>query len=385
MEIYRGLAAGHCGHEELIDFLNYVFGMNGADSGFYRLLPKLYKPENRPEDYNYVVLEDGKLRAAVGAYPIELEVAGHVLRGAGIGNVAVHPFHRRKGYMKDAMGQAMEAILQSGADFAALGGQRQRYSYFGFEPAGLCGTFSLNSANLRHALPGAGEGYAARKIGPEDAAALEAIRAMTERQASHPLRPQEKLYDVLNTWESQVCVVDGPQGGIAGYFLAKDGNDVPEIDCAAPEHAAGVLCACYAFLQQERLSLHVPFHAQAMFDLLGDVAERASIESTECYNVLCYERVLRACLELKAQRVPLADGAITFAIQGYAGPERLRVAVSGGKPEVAPAAEGEALILTHRQAMNLFFGPWSPERLCLPAFAAGWFPLSLFVPEVDND
>ena len=138
MEIYRGLAAGHCGHEELIDFLNYVFGMNGADSGFYRLLPKLYKPENRPEDYNYVVLEDGKLRAAVGAYPIELEVAGHVLRGAGIGNVAVHPFHRRKGYMKDAMGQAMEAILQSGADFAALGGQRQRYSYFGFEPAGLC-------------------------------------------------------------------------------------------------------------------------------------------------------------------------------------------------------------------------------------------------------
>ena len=80
MEIYRGLAAGHCGHEELIDFLNYVFGMNGADSGFYRLLPKLYKPENRPEDYNYVVLEGGKLRAAVGAYPIELEVAGHVLR-----------------------------------------------------------------------------------------------------------------------------------------------------------------------------------------------------------------------------------------------------------------------------------------------------------------
>lgn len=103
-----------------------------------------------------------------------------------------------------------------------------------------------------------------------------------------------------------------------------------------------------------------------MFDLLGDVAERASIESTECYNVLCYERVLRACLELKAQRAPLADGAITFAIQGYAGPERLRVAVSGGKPEVAPAAEGEALPLTHRQAMNLFFGPWSLERLRLP-------------------
>lgn len=131
--------------------------------------------------------------------------------------------------------------------------------------------------------------------------------------------------------------------------------------------------------------MHVPFHAQAMFDLLGDVAERASIESTECYNVLCYERVLRACLELKAQRVPLADGRDHVCHPGLCragAPARRRVR---GKPEVAPAAEGEALPLTHRQAMNLFFGPWSPERLRLPAFAAGWFPLSLFVPEVDND
>ena len=105
MEIYRGLAAGHCGHEELIDFLNYVFGMNGADSGFYRLLPKLYKPENRPEDYNYVVLEDGKLRAAVGAYPIELEVAGHVLRGAGIGS---KNFPLLRTEMKDRDGLLLE-------------------------------------------------------------------------------------------------------------------------------------------------------------------------------------------------------------------------------------------------------------------------------------
>lgn len=59
--------------------------------------------------------------------------------------------------------------------------------------------------------------------------------------------------------------------------------------------------------------------------------------------------------------------------------------MSGESPRSRPRAEGEALILTHRQAMNLFFGPWSPERLRLPAFAAGWFPLSLFVPEVDND
>ena len=41
MQIYKGIGTDHCDHEDLIDFLNYVFGMNGFDSGFYRLLPKL--------------------------------------------------------------------------------------------------------------------------------------------------------------------------------------------------------------------------------------------------------------------------------------------------------------------------------------------------------
>ena len=101
MQIYKGIGTDHCDHEDLIDFLNYVFGMNGFDSGFYRLLPKLYRPAFRPEDHNFIVTEDGKLRAAVGSYPIALSVAGHELSAAGIGNVAAHPFHRGKGYMKE--------------------------------------------------------------------------------------------------------------------------------------------------------------------------------------------------------------------------------------------------------------------------------------------
>ena len=101
MQIYKGIGTDHCDHEDLIDFLNYVFGMNGFDSGFYRLLPKLYRPAFRPEDHNIIVTEDGKLRAAVGSYPIALSGAGHELSAAGIGNVAAHPFHRGKGYMKE--------------------------------------------------------------------------------------------------------------------------------------------------------------------------------------------------------------------------------------------------------------------------------------------
>ena len=170
MQIYKGIGTGHCDHEDLIDFLNYVFGMNGFDSGFYRLLPKLYRPAFRPEDHNFIVTEDGKLRAAVGSYPIALSVAGHELSAAGIGNVAAHPFHRGKGYMKDCMNMAMRDAVEQGLDFAVLGGRRQRYSYFGFEPAGLCAKFTLEDHNLRHAWGYKGEpfGYKAERVSPDD-------------------------------------------------------------------------------------------------------------------------------------------------------------------------------------------------------------------------
>ena len=164
------------------------------------------------------------------AYPIALSVAGHELSAAGIGNVAAHPFHRGKGYMKDCMNMAMRDAVEQGLDFAVLGGRRQRYSYFGFEPAGLCAKFTLEDHNLRHAWGYKGEpfGYKAERVSPDDADALSAIDGLTRRQPSHPLRPADKLYDTLNNWESKVCKVLSPDGAFAGYFLAT--GSVSEID-----------------------------------------------------------------------------------------------------------------------------------------------------------
>jgi predicted N-acetyltransferase YhbS len=385
MEIYKGIGTGHCEHEDLIDFLNYVFGMNGEAQGFYRLLPKLYRPQYRPEDYNFIVTEDGKLRAAVGAYPIEMEIMGERLAAVGVGNVAVHPFRRGKGYMKDAMHLAMADMVKKGADFAALGGRRQRYAYFGFEPAGLCGKFLLDGANLRHTF-GTKEndtGYTVRLLGPEDAREIEGIDEIARRQGSHAIRPKDRLFDVMRTWESRVCAVLSPEGALAGYFLST--NHVCEIDCAAPAHAAGVLRACCAFMGKEELELIVPFYAREMLDLLSSVAEQCEVMETERYNVFHYQKVAGAVLRLKASYARLGDGEITMDIDGYAGREALRIAVKDGVPSVT-AHEGACDVhYTHRQAMNALFGLFSWERRSLPPAVAAWFPLPLFVPEVDND
>ena len=55
-------------HDEYIDFINYVFGFNGRDRDFPKLLPKLYRREDDPAGNSYVLTENGRIRAAVGAF-----------------------------------------------------------------------------------------------------------------------------------------------------------------------------------------------------------------------------------------------------------------------------------------------------------------------------
>ena len=64
--------------------------------------------------------------------PLSLLVAGKPLRAAGIGTVSVHPYARGEGHMKKLMHMTLEECRENGADLAMLGGQRQRYEYFGF-------------------------------------------------------------------------------------------------------------------------------------------------------------------------------------------------------------------------------------------------------------
>ncbi|MBE6541216.1 MAG: GNAT family N-acetyltransferase [Ruminococcaceae bacterium] len=90
-------------YDDLIDFLNYVFGFNGTDRNFIESYPKVLKRDKNPCEQNYVITEDGKLKAAVGAYYSTLAVGEDELLCCNIGNVAVHPFSRSKGYMTQCL------------------------------------------------------------------------------------------------------------------------------------------------------------------------------------------------------------------------------------------------------------------------------------------
>ena len=188
---------------------------------------------------------------------------------------------------------------------------------------------------------------------------------------------------MLNNWESTVCAVYAPDGAFAGYFLS--GDDGRELDAADAAHFEGVVRACHAHIGKDELEITVPTHNAALFDFLSDICEGCSLVHTECYNVFHYAKVVRACLTLRAQTETLCDGSVTLEIEGFAGVEKLRLAVEHGVPSVT-AFEGECdFRLTHRQAMSALFGIMPAPRRALPTPVRSWLPLPLFVPEVDND
>lgn len=73
--IYKGRATTEM-YDELMDMLNYVFGFSSADYDFQKLLPKLYADKEAACHDNYIVAENGKIKAAVGAFDDIISVGG---------------------------------------------------------------------------------------------------------------------------------------------------------------------------------------------------------------------------------------------------------------------------------------------------------------------
>ena len=158
MEIYKGRTPIE-EYDQLMAMLNHVFFLDDEEPkrDFLSLLPKLYTNKEEACYNNICVMEDGVIKGAVGLYPLEVDAAGQKLKIGGIGNVAVARDARGSGHMVTCMNLCLEEMIKDGTDFSLLGGQRQRYGYFGYEPAGVGFNFDINEGNIYRNL---GKDYA---------------------------------------------------------------------------------------------------------------------------------------------------------------------------------------------------------------------------------
>lgn len=368
--------------EEIIDFANYVFSFDHEPHNFVKMVPRLYGAESASEQYHYLVRENGKIKALLCSYPMEIKVGDAALKLAFIGTVSVHPYSRGKGYMKRLMNAAIEDMKQDGADFAALGGQRQRYQYFGFENGGMEHRFSFNRSNLRHAFRNVSEMMDAvplDKLGKED---WDCAYSLFQRQEVRGKRSREEFPAMLHNWNSTPYALLS-DGEMKGYFSA-EGKILFELVLKDEALLLPTIKSAMEHLHMDRAVFKAADYEEKRIALLSSVCEESTTLCNANYRIFHYDKVISAFLKVKQQYSPLQDGAIILEIDG----ERTAVTVQDGKISVGQVCSSAPVIsLGGLEAVAFLTAPLCARRRVEARrhpFLPSWFPIPLYTASLDE-
>jgi predicted N-acetyltransferase YhbS len=398
-------------YEELMDFGNYVFSHAHASTDFPSLLPKLYKREYFMEGIHYIAREDGRIRAAVGAYPLRLNILGEILPGRGIGMVSVHPYTRSRGYMRTLLEMALADMRRDKIVFSCLGGQRQRYEYFGFTPAGTQIVFECRQVNIRHFLgKDLSPALSIRQLKEGDGE-LEDIYRFHQSKTARFERDRGKFFDILSSWKNRIFVLlDGNR--FTGYLVYNDaGNTLAEMNLIDPGRAAEALACFLNYLGEKNgVSVNVQPWETTKLEALAAFAEDYRISTAYSFAILDWQPFLSALLKLRlaedgqstkgkqsafdrqsASPQVLPGGEAVFRIGQGNTPEKpetsFRITVQDGKVQINPDSGEGAIVLNSLQAIRLFFSPlssWASSVLRRNPCLQSLLPLPLFFETPDG-
>lgn len=381
MEITKGFGTKN-DEKELIETLDEVF-FSEEDINFLFLLPKLYKEQYKPAENNIILKEDGVIKAAVGCYPIDITAAGKKLRLMGIGNVAVTKDCRRKGYMIDLMNMSLDHMIAEGYDYSLLGGQRQRYEYFGYVPAGSGVNFTINKGNISRIRNGNTEtDFTAELLDENDADSIAKIKALYDKMPLCAKRTETEMFDILCSWGCRPYVVC-KGGEFKGYFSMKK-NYLAEVKAVNTEDLLDIFLCIMKDSENESVSFTAPVFDTETCDFMTKRCCGMSLCHVEQLNIFNYAKFIEAFLTIKAERVNLCSGTLNVLIHGYAKDEKLAITVDGKTVTVAETDAEPEVELDNLEAVAFFAGQYAVKRLSLPAFAQNWFPVDFFMFGLDN-
>lgn len=366
--------------EELIDFINMVFSMLRIPHNFVEVLPKVYAGDAPRSEIHEIAREGGRLCGVVGLLPYEMKVAGDTLSVGYIGSVSVHPRVRGRGVMRELMLRQIEKAKEAGLDLLALGGQRQRYEYYGFSGCGSRLRYTISKSNVRHVLSGVDtQGISFRLL--EDGDAEKAL-SIYEKQLMTCGRTKENIIKALRSyWNDALAVCR--DGQMIGYAMASgDGRSIYELTLESEDVLPAVL---RAWIEQKNVPLvsivSTPYDTQRNV-FFGGVSEGSSIASDEMFLCLKPDRVIEAMMRYKRMAIPMEDGEVKLGFGGFG---TIHIAVSGESISVCRTEEEPDIALDDRHAHEFVFGhdrsAWLHEDAKTPR---GWFPLHLHLMEADR-
>jgi predicted N-acetyltransferase YhbS len=370
--------------EEAMDFLNFAFNMHDSHN-FSEMLPSIYRPTDEHMANNFAIKKDGRIIAIVGMFPITWHVGGVPLRVTGIGGVSTHPDHRGSGLMTALMEHVVSLMKTQGYHLSWLGGQRQRYLYFGYERCGSMSVFTMNKRNIKHTLDG-DPGIRFEPLASEAKDWLVKAKALHDAQPIHCHRPLEDFYRHCIGWHHKPFAALDNDGRMVGYLVTNKNSDfLPELLADNDDIAMQMIHAWVAHHCEGSATIDLPPLSRDLVHNLGRYCEQASVRSSGNWQVIDWIAVTDALMKTRRRNTPMADGSVVLAIEGYGA---IQLQVSGDEAGCAAADGPPDLRCNAPTAMRLLFGPLAPSQVMpLPANAAPlepWCPLPLTWPRQDG-
>ena len=303
--------------DDIIDFANYVFSQAHVPHDFKKLLPKTYADGVEGiEQWHFLAKQNGKIRGMVACRPLTMRVLDKTLHYGSVGTVSVHPYSRGEGHMKVLMSLMIADARAKNDDLLFLGGQRQRYNYFGFEQAGMALSCSVGANNVRHALKNVdASGVTFSELTEERPEEIDYACRLAQTQPLHGERPRGEFLAIMHSWNS-CCRLIRVDGRMAGYMMG-DGREL-----TLEEESLLPLVIKALFDQnpgRESLSLFVPPFCTERVRFLARLCEGVSVKPVELINVLNWKNVLEAFFLLKAGYMALEDGEACIRVDNQIG------------------------------------------------------------------
>lgn len=364
--------------KDIIKFGNYVF-----DLDFKELLPKLYSGRIDTSFNHFIAKENNEIKGMVGSFPIELKVMDQTLKVKGIGTVSVHPQSRDKGYMRQLMKNAINEMKEEAIDFAILGGQRQRYEYFGFTPTGSQIIFEVNKSNLYHKKIQANDNISLKPLDDISEGELNSMYALYNKQTVHGVRLLESFVDVCKSWYNDALAIYN-EGIIIGYIvLSKTHDTIEEVYLEDYRTLGSIFANIMRVFDKDRLDVSIAPHKQQLITYLSSICEKYKVETNTCVNIFNYKNFIKAFLNLKNSYEDLEKGQLIVKIING---EKFIIKV--GDDITVEATECIPDIkLTHLDIIKFLCDPlrvFMHEKLAVNRLIKSWFPLPFYFPGIDN-
>ena len=365
-------------YEKLITLLNYVFTLhNKREMDFEKELPKMCVKTDESMQKHFGVFDQDKLVAVLGAYPLKAKVLDEELLVYTVGNIATHPNFEGKGYMQALLSRAMQELDERNADISRLGGLRQRYERFGYEPCASAYEFKLTGENVARIYKGDDE-IDFEEITKTDEENLRFANELLGKEKFYVERKADNgyfdTYASMTAWRNKPYVAKRAGKPIGYLCVSPNGSAIAECFARSQADMETMLCAW-----QKRVGLTLSFsfqpHRKEPIRWATSVCQNAGIASPSQFKVCNFEKTARALIKLKASYVNLPKGDTTIYIKGYGG-VKLYVNEQGAGCE---KYDGECEIcLDNLQATRYLFGPFPPETVAnANELLSAWLPLPL--------